>query len=89
MCLDNLRCRFYRGCTVSRSRRPDSSRVALETLDASDPLAILDDQANALELDTTPLGRFVITQRDGGLEKTAYALVTDLVAVARHVRGRA
>ena len=36
---------------------------------------MLDGQANALELDTWPLGRIVITQRDGGLEKTAYALV--------------
>ena len=48
----------------SRSSTPD------------DPLAILDGQANALELDTWPLGRIVITQRDGGLEKTAYALLT-------------
>lgn len=74
---------------VGAARRDGTGRprlaVTLETLEASDPLAILDDQANALELDTTPLGRFVITQRDGGLEKTAYALVTDLVAVARHV----
>jgi homoserine dehydrogenase len=58
-------------------------RVQLEELDAHDPLAILDGQANALELDTWPLGRIVITQRDGGLEKTAYALVADLVTLAR------
>jgi homoserine dehydrogenase len=51
-------------------------------LDASDPLAILEGQANALELNTEPLGRIVITQRDGGMEKTAYALLTDLFAVA-------
>jgi homoserine dehydrogenase len=56
--------------------------VALEELDARDPLAILDGQANALELDTWPLGKVVIMQRGGGLEKTAYALLTDLVAVA-------
>jgi len=31
-CLDNLQSRFYRGSTVSRPRRSDSSRVALETL---------------------------------------------------------
>jgi len=59
--------------------------VALESLAADDPLAILDGQANALELETWPAGRIVITQRDGGLEKTAYALVTDLVTVARRV----
>lgn len=59
-----------------------SLRVQLEELDAPDPLAILDGQANALELDTWPLGRVVITQRDGGLEKTAYALLADLVTIA-------
>ena len=65
-------------------------RVALEELPAGDPLAIVDGQANALEIDTWPMGRLVITQRDGGLEKTAYALVTDLVTIARKVRdGRA
>ena len=61
-------------------------RVALEELPASDPLAIVDGQANALEIDTWPMGRLVITQRDGGLEKTAYALVTDLLTIARRLR---
>jgi hypothetical protein len=31
-CLDNIQLRFYRGSTVFRPRRSDSSRVALETL---------------------------------------------------------
>ena len=61
-------------------------RVALEELPADDPLAILDGQSNALEIDTWPMGRLVITQRDGGLEKTAYALVTDLVTVVRRLQ---
>jgi homoserine dehydrogenase len=61
--------------------------VRLEELAPDDPLAVLDGQGNALELDTWPLGRVVITQRDGGLEQTAYALVTDMVAVARRGRG--
>jgi len=58
-------------------------RVQLQELDPADPLGSLDGQANALELDTWPLGRIVITQRDGGLEQTAYALVSDLVKVRR------
>jgi homoserine dehydrogenase len=62
-----------------------TARVSLEELPGNDPLAILDDQANALEIDSTPLGRIVITQRDGGLEKTAYALLTDLVTVRRRL----
>jgi homoserine dehydrogenase len=77
---------------VASARRTGAgvaARVALEELDARDPLAVLDGQANAIELDTTPLGRIVITERDGGLEKTAYALLGDLVTVARRIRGRA
>jgi homoserine dehydrogenase len=67
-----------------------NARVALAALPPDDPLAQVDGQANALELDTWPAGRIVVTQRDGGLEKTAYALVSDLVTVARRVRtGRA
>jgi homoserine dehydrogenase len=62
-------------------------RVQLEELDADDPLAILEGQANALELDTWPLGRVVITQRDGGLEKTAYALLADLMTIAHRSNG--
>ncbi len=58
-------------------------RVRLEDLEATDPLAILDGQGNALELDTWPLGRIVLTERDGGLEKTAYALISDLVTISR------
>lgn len=63
-----------------------SANVALIELAGNDPLAILDDQANALEIDATPLGRIVITQRDGGLEKTAYALLTDLVTLGRRLQ---
>jgi homoserine dehydrogenase len=59
------------------------ARVALEELPLNDPLAILDGPANAVEFDTWPMGRLVITQRDGGLEQTAYALLSDLVAIAR------
>ena len=55
-----------------------AAAVRLDELASDDPLAILDGQANALELDTWPAGRIVITQRDGGLEKTAYALLADL-----------
>jgi homoserine dehydrogenase len=79
---------------VASARRPSEPdgpvdvRVALQELDASDPLAILDDQANAIEIDTWPLGRVVITQLDGGLEKTAYALLADLITIARRHRVR-
>lgn len=61
------------------------AEVGMQELPANDPLAILDDQANAIEIDSTPLGRIVITQRDGGMEKTAYALLTDLVTLRRRL----
>jgi len=71
---------------VGRAHRTQTgvdAAVQIETLAADDPLGSLDGQANALEIDTDVLGRVVITQRDGGLEKTAYALFADLMTVAR------
>jgi homoserine dehydrogenase len=63
-------------------------QVGLEELPADDPLAILDGQANALEIETDWLGRVVIIQRDGGLEKTAYALFSDLITIMKSDRRR-
>ena len=92
--------RGHRLKLVGAARRAGGSvtaEVGLQELPGNDPLAILDDQANAIEIDSTPLGRIIITQRDGGMEKTAYALLTDLVrlradlkvrAYERHDRGR-
>jgi homoserine dehydrogenase len=85
---------FARGCRlklVASGRAPVGRagvRVALEELPADDPLANLDGQANAIEIDTWPAGRIVITQRDGGLERTAYALVSDLATLAGRLGAR-
>jgi len=65
-----------------RNGRP-AGRVRLAQLEASDPLAGLQGQQNALLLGTDLLGEVGILQRDGGLTQTAYALVTDLAAIAR------
>jgi len=62
------------------------ARVELRELENGDPLAALDGQGNALEIDTWPAGRIVITQRDGGLEKTAYALLSDLFEIGARRR---
>lgn len=62
-----------------------SLQVTLEELEQDDPLAMLEGQANAIELDTWPLGRMVMTQRNGGLEITAYALLSDLVTLSKRV----
>lgn len=73
---------------VASAKRQGSrvtAEVGLRELSADDPLAMLDGQANAIEITSTPLGRIVMTQRDGGMEKTAYALVTDLVTLRRRL----
>ena len=78
---------------VARASRRDGgidAAVELVELTPDDPLAMLDQDSNALEIDSWPAGRIVITQRDSGLEKTAYALLSDLVTVAKRVsRSRA
>jgi homoserine dehydrogenase len=67
-------------------RGPDTAAsVQLTEVEPDDPLASLEGPANALELNTWPLGRVVIMQRDGGLEQTAYALFSDLVRVRRRL----
>ena len=57
--------------------------VAPEQLPGDDLLAGLRGQANALILETDLLGRIAITQLDGSLTQTAYALLSDLVSVCR------
>jgi homoserine dehydrogenase len=58
-------------------------RVGLEELPATHLFATLDSQQNALVLETDLLGPFAIAQLGGGLTETAYALISDLVTVAR------
>ena len=64
------------------------ARVAPVELDASDPLASLGGRQNQVVLDTDILGPIGIQQLDGGLVQTAYALLSDLVTLARSL-GRA
>lgn len=59
------------------------ARVRVEDLPEVDPLAQLRGMSNALFLETDLLGRVGITQLDGGLTQTAYALLSDLIAVRR------
>jgi homoserine dehydrogenase len=67
-----------------------STRVAPESLAGDDLLAGVEGRHNALILYTDLLDEIAIVQRGGGLTQTAYALVSDLVAVALHVtRGSA
>jgi homoserine dehydrogenase len=61
-------------------------RVAPVELDEADPLASLEGLQNLLLLRTDVLGEIGILQRSGGLEQTAYALLSDLVTIARRHR---
>lgn len=63
-----------------------TARVAPEELPADDLLAGLDGQQNALILHTDLLGEVAIVQRGGGLIQTAYALLSDLITIARDLR---
>jgi homoserine dehydrogenase len=57
-------------------------RVRRERVPAQDPLGSLDGQQNAILIRTDVLGEIGILQRDGGLTQTAYAIVSDLAAIA-------
>src|SRR5439155_22357879 len=65
-----------------------TARVAPEELPEDDLLAPLAGQQNAIIFHTDLLGEIAIVQRGGGLTQTAYALLSDLVAIGRDVSGR-
>jgi homoserine dehydrogenase len=72
--------------SAGRQGRRITARVAPEELPADDLLAGLDGQQNAIILQTDLLGEIAVVQRGGSLTETAYALLSDLVTIARDVR---
>lgn len=68
---------------VASGGRGERVRVALTELPQDTLLAGLRGTANALILETDTLGRVVISQLDGGLTHTAYALLSDLITIRR------
>jgi homoserine dehydrogenase len=70
---------------VASSARGSAPSVDLVELAQDDLLAGLRGTANALVLDTDTLGKVAITQLDGGLLHTAYALLSDALTIARSV----
>jgi homoserine dehydrogenase len=62
-------------------------RVRLEHVPAQDPLGSLEGQQNAILVLTDVLGEIGILQRDAGLTQTAYAIVSDVAAIARSRAG--
>ena len=69
--------------SAERLRGDVIGRVRLVELPESDLLAQLEDQQNALVLQTDLLGELAIVQRGGGLTQTAYGVVSDIVSIAR------
>src|SRR5690606_28351985 len=65
------------------------AEARLREVDPAGPFGSLDGPANALRFDTDLLGPVVVTQLEGSLTATAYALVSDLVTVVRRLRARA
>jgi len=71
---------------VARARREGrhvTARVRPEELPVDDLLAGLDGQQNAIILETDLLEEIAVVQRGGSLTQTAYALLSDLVTIAR------
>ena len=64
------------------------AEVKLRDVSPSGPFGSLDGPANAIRIDTDLAGPIVITQLEGSLTATAYALVSDLVGIARRLQGR-
>lgn len=65
------------------------AEVKLREVSPAGPFGSLDGPANAIRIDTDLAGPIVITQLEGSLTATAYALVSDLVGIARRLQGRA
>ena len=68
---------------VASGARGEGTKVALLELARDTLLAGLRGTANALILETDTLGRVAISQLDGGLTHTAYALLSDLITIRR------
>jgi homoserine dehydrogenase len=73
---------------AERDGRGITARVGPEDLRGDDLLAGLEGQQNALILKTELLEEIAIVQRSGSLTQTAYALLSDLITIARSVASR-
>jgi homoserine dehydrogenase len=65
-----------------REGRTIEARVGPEQLRLEDPLAQIRGTTNALVLQTDTMKELTIIENDPGVEQTAYALLSDLIAIA-------
>ena len=68
---------------VAAATHDRRASVRLMELPTGDLLAGLRGMSNSLEIETDLLGRIAVTQLDGGLTQTAYALLSDLITIRR------
>ena len=68
---------------ATRGKSRAAASVALEELPADDVLGSLSGGQNGLVIQTDLLGEIAIIQRGSGLTMTAYALLSDLISIAR------
>jgi homoserine dehydrogenase len=76
-------CRVKLVASAERTGRTVRGRVRPMDVAAGDLLGGLEGQQNAIVFQTDLLGEIAIVQRGGGLTQTAYALLSDLVAIGR------
>jgi homoserine dehydrogenase len=74
--------------TAARQNGTVTARVGPQELPGDDLLAGLKGQQNAIVFHTDLLGEIAVVQRGSGLTQTAYALLSDLVAIAKKVERR-
>lgn len=67
---------------ASREGKKVRARVVPELLDANDPLSTVYGTTNALAIQTDTMKELVLFERDPGIEQTAYAVMSDVLAVA-------
>jgi len=67
---------------ASRTGQIVKARVAPELLDRSDPLSTAVGTTNALAIQTDTMKELILVEKDPGVEQTAYALLSDLLAIA-------
>ena len=75
--------------SARRTQNGVDAEVKLREVEPESIFGSLDGPANALRLDTDLVGPIAVTQLEGSLTATAYALVSDLVKVAARLQGRA
>ena len=65
-----------------RKGRKVTTRVAPELLERSDPMSTAVGTTNVLAIQTDTMKELTLVEKDPGVEQTAYALLSDLLAIA-------